>query len=67
MVVEVVNDFFLDMPDLERVCMGWVERETAGFFGFARAGFSGFARAGETVKIFGEEKVAGWVVFKVAG
>ena len=59
MVVEVANDFFLDMPDLERVCMGWVERETAGF--------SGFARAGETVKIFGEEKVAGWVVFKVAG
>ncbi len=64
MVVEVANDFFLEMLDLERVCMGWVERETAGFSGFARVGFSGFVRVGETVKIFGEEDVAGWVVFK---
>ncbi len=62
MVVEVANDFFLEMPDLERVCMGWVERETAGFFGFARVGFSGFVRVGETV--FGEEDGAGWIVFK---
>ncbi len=55
MVVDVAKTFFLDMPDLERVCMGWVGRGIAGFSG---------VRSGGTVEIFGEEEFVGWIVFK---
>jgi hypothetical protein len=53
MVVDVAKDFFLDILDLERVCMGCVGREMAGFSG---------ARSGDTVETFGEDELAGWIV-----
>ena len=56
MVVNVAKDFFLDIPDLEHVCMGCVGREIAGFSG---------ARSGDTVETFGEDELAGWTVFEL--
>ena len=55
MVVDVAKDFFLDIPNLERVCMGCVRREIAGFSG---------ARSGDTVETFGEDELASWIVFE---
>ena len=55
MVVDVAKTFFLDMPDLEWVCIGWVGRGIVGFSG---------ARSGGTVEIFGEEEFVGWIVFE---
>ena len=45
--MEVAKHFFLEIPDLERVCMECEGRVTAGFFG---------GGAGGTVEIFGEDK-----------
>ena len=56
MVVDVAKYFFLDISDLERVCMGCVRREIAGFSG---------ARSGYTVETFGEGELAGWIVFEL--
>ena len=55
MVVNVAKDFFLDIPDLEHVCMGCVGREMVGFSG---------ARSGDTVETFGEDELASWIVFE---
>ena len=55
MVVDVAKDFFLDILDLERVCMGCVRREIAGFSG---------ARAVDTVETFGEDELAGGIVLE---
>jgi hypothetical protein len=62
MVVEVAKHFFLEIPDLERVCMGCEGRGTAGFAG-GGAGFSG-GGAGGTMEIFGEDKLVEEIGFK---
>ena len=54
--LKVIKDFFLDIPNLERVCMGCVRREIAGFSG---------ARSGDTMETFGEDELAGWIVFEL--
>ena len=55
MVVEVAKHFFLEIPDLERVCMGCEGRVTTRFSG---------GGAGGTMEIFGEDKLVEEIVFK---